>query len=156
MSYLMHHGVKGQKWGIRKWQNEDGTLTEAGKRRYRLGGTRQFNDDLYNHAKHKLMKSKGVEPNAKFLGEGNLVGFKKVKKFDKAMKKDMFNKGLQDSYERKIFGKKYYDVQSYTNNVVMNMASEDYHRLRDIGSEEVKKLTKNPIYVKTNYEVYFY
>lgn len=31
---LMHYGVKGQKWGIRRFQNPDGTLTEAGKRRY--------------------------------------------------------------------------------------------------------------------------
>ncbi len=31
---LYHHGIKGQKWGIRRYQNEDGTLTEAGKQRY--------------------------------------------------------------------------------------------------------------------------
>lgn len=31
---LYHHGIKGQKWGIRRWQNEDGTLTEAGRRKY--------------------------------------------------------------------------------------------------------------------------
>lgn len=31
---LSHHGIKGQKWGIRRFQNEDGTLTTAGKRRY--------------------------------------------------------------------------------------------------------------------------
>lgn len=29
--YLAHHGVKGQKWGIRRYQNEDGTLTSEGK-----------------------------------------------------------------------------------------------------------------------------
>ena len=29
---LYHHGVKGQKWGVRRYQNEDGTLTPAGKR----------------------------------------------------------------------------------------------------------------------------
>lgn len=32
--YLAHHGVKGMKWGVRRYQNEDGSLTEAGKKRY--------------------------------------------------------------------------------------------------------------------------
>lgn len=31
---LAHHGIKGQKWGIRRWQNLDGTLTDEGKKRY--------------------------------------------------------------------------------------------------------------------------
>lgn len=30
---LYHHGIKGQRWGIRRYQNPDGTLTEEGKRR---------------------------------------------------------------------------------------------------------------------------
>lgn len=32
--YLAHHGIKGQKWGIRRYQNEDGTLTPEGRARY--------------------------------------------------------------------------------------------------------------------------
>lgn len=32
---LQHHGIKGQKWGVRRFQNEDGTLTPAGRSRYR-------------------------------------------------------------------------------------------------------------------------
>lgn len=33
-SELYHHGIKGQKWGIRRFQNEDGSLTEEGRKRY--------------------------------------------------------------------------------------------------------------------------
>lgn len=31
---LQHHGTRGMKWGIRRYQNKDGSLTPAGKRRY--------------------------------------------------------------------------------------------------------------------------
>lgn len=34
MAYLMHHGIKGQRWGVRRFRNTDGTLTDAGKKRY--------------------------------------------------------------------------------------------------------------------------
>ena len=43
---LTHHGIKGQKWGIRRFQNKDGSLTPAGRRRYDDG----INDKQYGKA----------------------------------------------------------------------------------------------------------
>lgn len=43
MSDLRHHGIKGQKWGVRRFQNGDGSLTAAGRKRY---GTDDLKDSL--------------------------------------------------------------------------------------------------------------
>lgn len=34
---LIHHGIKGMKWGVRRFQKKDGSLTPAGKKRYSDG-----------------------------------------------------------------------------------------------------------------------
>ena len=47
--YLAHHGIKGQKWGVRRFQNLDRTWTEAGKERYGRHG----NDSVYGFGKKK-------------------------------------------------------------------------------------------------------
>lgn len=50
--YLAHHGIKGQKWGVRRYQNKDGTLTAEGKKRVsdknNVIRNRQYTDDVNN------------------------------------------------------------------------------------------------------------
>ena len=45
MNELYHHGIKGQRWGVRRYQNEDGSLTADGRIRYG-GNARSIQRDL--------------------------------------------------------------------------------------------------------------
>lgn len=44
MHALYHHGIKGQKWGIRRFQNDDGTLTDEGRARYGVDATGRMSE----------------------------------------------------------------------------------------------------------------
>lgn len=45
MSEIYHHGIKGQKWGVRRFQNKDGTRTSAGKKRARQNDASSMSDE---------------------------------------------------------------------------------------------------------------
>ena len=50
---LMHFGIKGQKWGVRRFQNPDGTLTEEGKRRQAKQEVKQLKKEARRIAKQE-------------------------------------------------------------------------------------------------------
>ena len=55
--YLAHHGTRGMKWGHRRYQNPDGSLTAAGRQHYGVGeGGNKRMERLYNRQAKKLAK----------------------------------------------------------------------------------------------------
>lgn len=103
---LEHSGVKGMKWGIRRYQNKDGSLTPAGKKRYaqelakvkaeeavmKNKAATQAKIDKLNARKQALEDQKNATK-----GKNNTDDGASTKK----SAKDMSNKELQDALDRK-------------------------------------------------------
>ena len=60
-SVIEHHGIKGQKWGVRRYQNPDGTLTEEGKKHIRAV-TKDYDFTLKKGAKLYRVSTTGKDP----------------------------------------------------------------------------------------------
>lgn len=57
---LYHHGIKGQRWGVRRFQNKDGSLTPAGKKRVTNTELRKERKDIEEKEYKKLYKQYGI------------------------------------------------------------------------------------------------
>ena len=78
-TYLAHHGVKGQRWGVRRFQNPDGSLTEKGKRQIK---TLQGKSDKLDAKKAKLNSPKNMVKLSKYkslLADRHAIDSKKIK-----------------------------------------------------------------------------
>ena len=98
--YLAHHGVEGQKWGVRRWQNPDGSLTPAGREHYGLGSLdmnakytvkdRNTRMSKYKQERKQLMKS--LKQQGKLDNKGaDKASKKEIKSAMEAGKKEIDN-----------------------------------------------------------------
>lgn len=94
---LYHHGIKGQRWGIRRYQNPDGSLTEAGKKRY---------NTVQNAAKEYVLRAKSAEEDAKYYRDAAKKAAKRYggESGDKKWLQDMYGDDWKDKgYMKDVF-----------------------------------------------------
>ena len=125
--YLEHHGILGQKWGIRRFQNKDGSLTSQGKKRYDTGKAELSEDakKLKNSDKYNDLKT---------------VHDAWTKSYDKLYKVGVNGKDFEDEYEYVLptASKEFKDALKEN-----RVAAKNYNdKLNEIASDE---RTKNRI-----------
>lgn len=104
-SYLEHHGIKGMHWGVRRYRNPDGTLTEAGKKRVSKKYSRLMKRAVQNvNANSRRLYVEGYNRAVDKMNNGGIKKYNdeyNKKLGDKAEGHDYFNdKEYNEGYER--------------------------------------------------------
>lgn len=129
---LCHHGILGQKWGVRRYQNKDGSLTAAGKKHY----TRKL-DKAMHKERSSLLKTHHRQDDEDYSGgtARRQVRNKITSEFEKSKERlseleaqKAYNKSLGKDNERDA-EKKFYDAHFKSNKKFAEIGQKYYREL---------------------------
>lgn len=146
-SDLQHHGILGMKWGVRRFQNKDGSLTAAGKKRKNNYASTSLKSALARRSNEKVDEGfKKWNENSKKRDNAIELG-KKATAAKLAYEKDPSNKELESAYKsaNKAYKKALSENTTYRKGVVRQEVGKDASRKYLSEAKKVKKqLDKDP------------
>lgn len=133
---LEHHGVQGQKWGIRRYQNEDGSLTEAGKKHYYGKGRIERSNKKIDRYSKKLETADPQKAN------------ELSKKIAREKDRNAFREKVRERHEARGTGSKILHnllLGPYANLAVNNMRQAGYDEVMTYGATIAAGLLTTPL-----------
>lgn len=132
---IYHSGVKGQKWGVRRYQNPDGSLTSAGRQRYGVGERTKIRFQGYIRKHHQpilnTIRAKGVgNKMSELAGYGRL---RTIHRINATTEKKLANAS------RTRLGKAIHNQKSANN--IHSMKYAESMKSKNIGQKVVERMT---------------
>lgn len=140
---LKHHGIKGMRWGVRRYQNKDGSLTKAGQDRYER-------DIRENNAKKKDNRINIDGPDPKRWAQEDLKRSKSVVDSTDAMVRDL--KNINNSMSPKSTKQKL-DLSKMTDQEMRNQINRAVLEKQYTDMFAPKKVSKGREFAKKTLEV---
>lgn len=121
-NYLMHYGVKGMKWGVRKAIEDDGSLSRVGKER-------SYTDDESKAMfKNERLRDGEIKEATKFLGKQYSVCAKDYAKYEDSMHSDLKKMASDEQFinsvKQELYKKFGEDVDPYNNDAAWHTISD--------------------------------
>lgn len=133
---LYHHGILGMKWGVRRFQNEDGSLTEEGKRRRGLA-------DKILKKKEPLTEEEKAEEKDKLIRTGTAT---QIAKYMKNNKGELNNEDLKAittrlGYEQKVSEISQKEIEASSNWAKIDKLTKQMKTVNDLWTQGNNTLT---------------